>query len=125
MHGYARMVGLHPTTFTHPNSHTLFRDCVCAIRARTEFRVRAQHLRRDGSVFDAGASSPTSRWTPDDPGRRSPHVNRNQGPPVTGADWQAKNNHNCLDCLRSVCGVVTSPSLRCYVAKQYINLSGR
>jgi PAS domain S-box-containing protein len=52
MHGYAAMVGLHPTTFIHPNSHYLFADYVQAIRAGNEFRTRAQDVRLDGSVFD-------------------------------------------------------------------------
>jgi PAS domain S-box-containing protein len=52
MHGYIQMVGLDPMTFIRPNSHKLFRDYVCAIRERREFRTRAQDVRRDGTVFD-------------------------------------------------------------------------
>jgi PAS domain S-box-containing protein len=52
MHGYDRMVGLHPTTFIHPNSHHLFDKYVRAIRDGHEFHTRAQDVRRDGTVFD-------------------------------------------------------------------------
>jgi PAS domain S-box-containing protein len=52
MHGYDRMVGLHPTTFVHPSSHHLFEAYVGAIREGREFRTRAQDVRRDGTIFD-------------------------------------------------------------------------
>ncbi|HEY1297624.1 MAG TPA: GAF domain-containing protein [Chloroflexota bacterium] len=52
MHGYDDMVGLHPTTFIHPNSHHLFEAYVHAIRNGLEFRTRAQDVRRDGTTFD-------------------------------------------------------------------------
>src|SRR5690242_15897833 len=52
MHGYDRMVGLHPSSFIHPDSHKLFEEYVCAIREGREFRARAQDVRRDGTVFD-------------------------------------------------------------------------
>ena len=52
MHGYDRMVGLHPTSFIHPESHPLFADYVRTLQAGGEYRGRAQDVRRDGSVFD-------------------------------------------------------------------------
>src|SRR5215472_14923293 len=52
MHGYDDMVGVHPTTFIHPNSHHLFDAYVHAIRNGLEFRTRAQDVRRDGTTFD-------------------------------------------------------------------------
>jgi PAS domain S-box-containing protein len=52
MHGYERMVGLHPTVFIHPDSHHLFADYMRTVRDGREFRARAQDVRRDGTVFD-------------------------------------------------------------------------
>jgi len=52
MHGYDGMVGLHPTMFIHPNSQHLFDVYLRAVREGREFRVRAQDVRRDGTVFD-------------------------------------------------------------------------
>jgi two-component system nitrate/nitrite sensor histidine kinase NarX len=52
MHGYDTMVGLHPSTFIHPDSQPIFAEYVEAIRAGREYRARAQDIRRDGTVFD-------------------------------------------------------------------------
>ena len=52
MHGYDQMVGLHPTVFIHPDSHHLFAAYIRAIHNGTEFRTRAQDVRRDGTIFD-------------------------------------------------------------------------
>jgi PAS domain S-box-containing protein len=52
MHGHEQMVGLHPTTFIHPDSHHLFEDYFRTVREGGEYRVRAQDARYDGSVFD-------------------------------------------------------------------------
>src|SRR5687767_12664410 len=53
MHGYAReaFIGLHPTTFMHPDSHSLFSDYLRAIHAGEAVEECALHLRRDGSSF--------------------------------------------------------------------------
>jgi two-component system nitrate/nitrite sensor histidine kinase NarX len=52
MHGYDDMAGLHPSTFIHPNSQSIFVEYVDAIRSGREYRARAQDIRRDGTVFD-------------------------------------------------------------------------
>jgi PAS domain S-box-containing protein len=52
MHGYDQMVGVHPSTLIHPNSHHLFADYLRTVREGREYRTRAQDLRRDGTVFD-------------------------------------------------------------------------
>src|SRR5438270_4156133 len=52
MHGYERMVGLHPMTFIHPDSHALFAKYLDIVRQGGEFRTRAQDVRRDGSIID-------------------------------------------------------------------------
>lgn len=53
MHGYTReaFIGLHPTTFMHPDSHQLLSDYVQAVQAGGRFEALAVHIRRDGSPF--------------------------------------------------------------------------
>ena len=53
MHGYAHeeFVGLHPTTFIHPDYHHLFAAYLDAIKAGGEFQGRAIDLRKDGTPF--------------------------------------------------------------------------
>src|SRR3990172_9480127 len=53
MHGYAReeFIGLHPTAFTHPDSHHMFSESVQAAQSGGVFEALAVHVRRDGSPF--------------------------------------------------------------------------
>ncbi|HEY4688222.1 MAG TPA: PAS domain S-box protein [Anaerolineae bacterium] len=53
MHGYAReeFIGLHPTVFTHPNSHRMFSEYAHAVQSGGVFEAQAVHVRRDGSPF--------------------------------------------------------------------------
>jgi PAS domain S-box-containing protein len=53
MHGYARedFIGLHPTTFVHPNSQPLFSEYVQAVRSGDVLQPLMVHVRRDGSPF--------------------------------------------------------------------------
>jgi PAS domain S-box-containing protein len=54
MHGYSHdeMVGLHPTTFIHPDDHHLFADYVGSVTRGRRFLTRARDVRKDGSIFD-------------------------------------------------------------------------
>jgi len=52
MHGYTQMVGLHPSSFIHPDSHQLFEQYIQTVRQGGEFRTQAKDVRRDGTVFD-------------------------------------------------------------------------
>ncbi len=51
MHGYTReeFVGLHPTTWVHPDDHDLIQEYARAVRAGGQFRGRRLHVRKDGS----------------------------------------------------------------------------
>ena len=53
MHGYAReeFVGLHLTAFVHPDSQSLFSECVQVVQAGGVCQPVMVHLRRDGSPF--------------------------------------------------------------------------
>ena len=53
MHGYTHdeFVGLHPTTFIHPNSHYLFAEYEATTRAGRTFRSRATDVRKDGTLI--------------------------------------------------------------------------
>lgn len=53
MHGYTRdeLIGRHPTTFIHPDSHYLLAEYVITVLAGSHFQGRAMDLRRDGSTF--------------------------------------------------------------------------
>jgi PAS domain S-box-containing protein len=53
MHGYAReeFIGLHPTTFVHPDSQPLFSEYVQAVRSGDVLQPTMVHVRRDGSPF--------------------------------------------------------------------------
>jgi len=53
MHGYAReeFIGLHPTTFIHPDSQPLFSEYVQAVQSGDVFQPLMVHVRRDGSPF--------------------------------------------------------------------------
>ncbi len=54
MHGYAReeFIGLHPTTFIHPDSQPLFTEYVQAVQSGGVYEALAVHVHRDGSPFD-------------------------------------------------------------------------
>jgi PAS domain S-box-containing protein len=53
MHGYDReeFIGLHPTTFIHPDSQPLFSEYVQAVQSGDVFQPLMVHVRRDGSRF--------------------------------------------------------------------------
>lgn len=53
MHGYAReeFIGLHLTTFIHPDSQPLFSEYVQAVQSGGMFQPLTVHVRRDGSPF--------------------------------------------------------------------------
>ena len=53
MHGYAReeFIGLHPTTFIHPDSQPVFDEYVQAVQSGDVFQPLIVHVRRDGSPF--------------------------------------------------------------------------
>ncbi len=53
MYGYAReeFIGLHPTSFIHPESHELFRAYVQAIQSKGRSEALEVHLRRNGAQF--------------------------------------------------------------------------
>ena len=63
MHGYAReeFIGLHPTTFIHPDSQPLFSEYVQAVQSGDVLQPLMVHVRRDGSPSTASGA-----------GRRSP-----------------------------------------------------
>jgi PAS domain S-box-containing protein len=53
MHGYTRkqFIGLHTTTYIHPDSHSQFTEWVQAVQVANVFEVTVIHVRRDGSLF--------------------------------------------------------------------------
>jgi PAS domain S-box-containing protein len=53
MHGYAReeFIGLHPTTFIHPDGQPLFSEYVQTVQSGGAFQPLMVHVRRDGSLF--------------------------------------------------------------------------
>ncbi|GIK55542.1 MAG: hypothetical protein BroJett015_12050 [Chloroflexota bacterium] len=53
MHGYGhqKFIGLHPTTFTHPDSQRLFPGYIQTAQSGGIFQAEAVHLRRDGTPF--------------------------------------------------------------------------
>ena len=53
MHGYEydELIGIHPTTFIHPDDHHLFAEYVEAVSEGREFRARAREIHKDGSIF--------------------------------------------------------------------------
>ena len=55
MHGYDReeFIGLHPTTFIHPDSQPLFSEYVQAVLSGGVLQPTIVHVRRDGSPFYA------------------------------------------------------------------------
>lgn len=53
MHGYDRaaFIGLHPTSFIHPDSHPLLGEYSQTVQAGGRFEALAIHLHRDGTLF--------------------------------------------------------------------------
>jgi PAS domain S-box-containing protein len=53
MHGYEyeELIGIHPTTFIHPDDHHLFAEYIDAVSQGREFRARAREIHKDGSIF--------------------------------------------------------------------------
>jgi PAS domain S-box-containing protein len=53
MHGYTReeFIGLHPSTYMHPNSYHLFGEHARAVHLGDNFEALALHMRRNGSPF--------------------------------------------------------------------------
>jgi len=53
MHGYEydELIGVHPTTFIHPDDHHLFGAYIEAVSEGREFRARAREIHKDGSIF--------------------------------------------------------------------------
>jgi PAS domain S-box-containing protein len=61
MYGYARekFIGLHPTSFIHPDSSHQFTKYVQAVRSQGVYVVQQVHLRREGSPFYVELSGKT------------------------------------------------------------------
>jgi PAS domain S-box-containing protein len=55
MHGYTReaFIGLHPTSFIHPDSHERLSDYSQAVHSGGQFETLAVHISRDGEPFYA------------------------------------------------------------------------
>jgi PAS domain S-box-containing protein len=53
MHGYTRLefIGLHPTTYIHPDSYAQFAAWVQAVQSGIVFEATLIHIHRDGSPF--------------------------------------------------------------------------
>jgi PAS domain S-box-containing protein len=70
MHGYEydELIGIHPTTFIHPDDHHLFAEYIEAVPAGREFRARAREIHKDGSVFHVEVHATTFLF------RGRPHV---------------------------------------------------
>lgn len=53
MHGYAyqEVIGLNPTTFIHPDYHSVFTNYVQTVKGGGQFQAQAIDLRKDGSQF--------------------------------------------------------------------------
>jgi PAS domain S-box-containing protein len=53
MHGYTReeFIGLHTTTYIHPDSYSQFTEWVQAVQGGNVFEATVIHIRRDGSPF--------------------------------------------------------------------------
>lgn len=53
MHGYTHdeFIGLHPTTFIHPDYHHLFREYLETVKAGGTFQAQAIDIRKDGTPF--------------------------------------------------------------------------
>ncbi len=53
MHGYSRLefIGLHPSTYIHPDSYTKFNAWVQVVQSATAFEATLTHVHRDGSPF--------------------------------------------------------------------------
>jgi PAS domain S-box-containing protein len=70
MHGYEydELIGLHPTTFIHPDDHHLFAGYIEAVSEGREFRARAREIHKDGSVFHVEVHGTTFLF------RGRPHV---------------------------------------------------
>ena len=53
MHGYEyeELIGIHPTTFIHPDDQHLFAEYIEAVLEGREFRARAREIHKDGSIF--------------------------------------------------------------------------
>jgi PAS domain-containing protein len=45
------LIGIHPTTFIHPDDHHLFAEYIEAVSEGREFRARAREIHKDGSTF--------------------------------------------------------------------------
>ena len=53
MHGYSyeEFMTLHPTTFIHPDSHTIFVEYLGNVKAGKQYQTRAFDIRKDGTPF--------------------------------------------------------------------------
>ena len=70
MHGYEyeELIGIHPTTFIHPDDHHLFAEYIEAVSEGREFRARAREIHKDGSIFHVEVHGTTFLF------RGRPHV---------------------------------------------------
>jgi PAS domain S-box-containing protein len=70
MHGYEydELIGIHPTTFIHPDDHYLFAEYIDAVSEGGEFRARAREIHKDGSIFHVEVHGTTFLF------RGRPHV---------------------------------------------------
>lgn len=70
MHGYEHdeLIGIHPTTFIHPDDHHLFAEYIEAVPQGREFRARAREIHKDGSIFHVEVHGTTFLF------RGRPHV---------------------------------------------------
>ena len=70
MHGYEyeELIGVHPTTFIHPDDHHLFAEYIEAVSEGREFRARAREIHKDGGIFHVEVHGTTFLF------RGRPHV---------------------------------------------------
>jgi PAS domain S-box-containing protein len=70
MHGYEydELIGIHPTTFIHPDDHHLFAEYIEAVSQGREFRARAREIHKNGSIFHVEVHGTTFLF------RGRPHV---------------------------------------------------
>ena len=70
MHGYTyeEFMALHPMTFIHPDSHTLFAEFLTTVKAGHQFQDRAVDIHKDGTPFPVEVHGTTFTY------KGKPHV---------------------------------------------------
>ena len=48
---YEEFMKLHPTTFIHPDSHTIFTEYIDNVKAGKQYQTRAFDIRKDGTTY--------------------------------------------------------------------------